>query len=92
MRWLNVVGVVAVVLAGVLITVKNLPDDTPNQILNVSYDPTREVYAALDKTFVEQYRNQTGVGLEVKQSQAALGGKRATSSTARRRRTWCRWR
>ena len=41
----------------------------------MSYDPTREVYAALDKTFVEQYRKQAGVALEVKQSQAALGGR-----------------
>ena len=41
--WLNVFGVAAIVIAAVLITVKNLPDDTENQLLNVSYDPTREV-------------------------------------------------
>jgi sulfate/thiosulfate transport system substrate-binding protein len=71
--WLNVIGVVAIVLAGVLITVKNLPDHTPNQILNVSYDPTREVYAALDKAFAEQYREQTGITLDVKQSHGGSG-------------------
>jgi sulfate/thiosulfate transport system substrate-binding protein len=71
--WLSVLGVVAIVLAGVLITVKNLPDDTPNQLLNVSYDPTREVYAALDKAFVEQYRHQTGIALDVKQSHGGSG-------------------
>jgi sulfate transport system substrate-binding protein len=71
--WLNVVGVIAIVLAGVLITVKNLPDDTPNQLLNVSYDPTREVYAALDKSFVEQYRTATGISLDVKQSHGGSG-------------------
>src|SRR5256885_15698623 len=71
--WLSVVGVVAIVLAGVLITVKNLPDDAPNQLLNVSYDPTREVYAALDKAFVEQYRHQTGIALDVKQSHGGSG-------------------
>src|ERR1700722_17365062 len=71
--WLNVIGVVAMVLAGVLITVKNLPDHTPNQILNVSYDPTREVYAALDNAFVEQYREQTGITLDVKQSHGGSG-------------------
>jgi sulfate transport system substrate-binding protein len=71
--WLNVIGVVAIVLAGVLITVKNLPDHTPNQILNVSYDPTREVYAALDKSFVEQYRKQTGITLAVEQSHGGSG-------------------
>jgi sulfate transport system substrate-binding protein len=71
--WLNIIGVVAIVLAGVLITVKNLPDHTPNQILNVSYDPTREVYAALDKAFVEQYRKQAGITLDVKQSHGGSG-------------------
>ncbi len=102
MRWLNVVGVVAVVLAGVLITVKNLPDDTPNQILNVSYDPTREVYAALDKAFVEQYRNQTGVGARGQavprrlwaagaQRHRRLGeGQRGVAGADQRRRRTCR--
>jgi sulfate transport system substrate-binding protein len=71
--WLSVVGVVAIVLAGLLITVKNLPDDAPNQLLNVSYDPTREVYAALDKAFVEQQRRQTGTALDVKQSHGGSG-------------------
>lgn len=71
--WLNVFAVVAVVVAAVLLTVKNLPDHTPNQLLNVSYDPTREVYAALDKTFVEQYRKQTGVTVDVKQSHGGSG-------------------
>ncbi|MBI3223935.1 MAG: sulfate ABC transporter substrate-binding protein [Mycolicibacterium cosmeticum] len=66
---LNIVGVVAIVLAGVLLTVKNLPDDTPNQLLNVSYDPTREVYAALDKAFVAQYQGP----LEIKQSHGGSG-------------------
>jgi sulfate/thiosulfate-binding protein len=71
--WLNVLGVVAIVLAGVLITVRNLPDHTPNQLLNVSYDPTREVYAALDRTFVEQYRQQSGISVDVAQSHGGSG-------------------
>jgi sulfate/thiosulfate transport system substrate-binding protein len=71
---LNVVGIVAIVVAATLITVHNLHrDNSPNQILNVSYDPTRELYAALDKTFVDQYRRQTGVTLEVKQSHGGSG-------------------
>ena len=67
------VGVVAIVVAGLLITVKNLPDHTPNQLLNVSYDPTREVYAALDPSFVAQYRKQAGITLDVKQSHGGSG-------------------
>ncbi|MFZ0902367.1 MAG: sulfate ABC transporter substrate-binding protein [Mycobacterium sp.] len=71
---LNIVGIAAVILAAILITVHNLHgDNSPNQILNVSYDPTRELYAALDKTFVDDYRRQTGVVLEVKQSHGGSG-------------------
>ena len=55
--WLNVVGVVAIVVAATAIVVKNLPDERSNQILNVSYDPTRELYAALDKAFITQFRS-----------------------------------
>jgi sulfate/thiosulfate transport system substrate-binding protein len=72
--WLNIVGIVAIVLAAVLITVQNLHGHAPpNQILNVSYDPTRELYATLDKAFVEQLRKQTGVTLDIKQSHGGSG-------------------
>jgi sulfate/thiosulfate transport system substrate-binding protein len=70
---LNLVGVAAVLLAAVLITVRNLPDNAPNQLLNVSYDPTVEVYAALDKAFTQQYRKQTGVTLDIKESHGGSG-------------------
>jgi sulfate/thiosulfate transport system substrate-binding protein len=70
---LNVIGIVAVVLALVLVTLRNLPDDTPHQVLNVSYDPTREFYAAFDPAFVEQYRRQTGITVDVTQSHGGSG-------------------
>jgi sulfate/thiosulfate-binding protein len=71
--WLTVIGVVAIVVAGTAIVVKNLPDDGSNQILNVSYDPTRELYAALDKAFVAQYRTHTGTSLDIKESHGGSG-------------------
>jgi sulfate/thiosulfate transport system substrate-binding protein len=71
--WLSVLGVVAILVAGVLITVRNLPDRTPNQLLNVSYDPTREVYASLDKDYVAQYHERTGATIDVKQSHGGSG-------------------
>ncbi|OBJ54808.1 sulfate ABC transporter substrate-binding protein [Mycobacterium sp. 1423905.2] len=71
--WLNLLGVVAIVAAATAITTKNLPDDRPNQLLNVSYDPTRELYAALDQAFTAQYRTQTGTSLEIKQSHGGSG-------------------
>jgi sulfate/thiosulfate transport system substrate-binding protein len=66
--WLNVLGIVAIFLAATLIVTRNLASETPHQILNVSYDPTRELYAALNPQFIAQYEKQTGVKLEIKQS------------------------
>jgi sulfate/thiosulfate-binding protein len=71
--WLNVLGVVAIVIAATAIVVKNLPDEGSNRILNVSYDPTRELYTALDRAFVAHYRTQTGVTLDIDQSHGGSG-------------------
>ena len=74
--WLNVVGVVAIVLAGTAIVVKNVPTlsfQGPDRILNVSYDPTRDFYAAVDKAFVPQYRAHTGITLDIKESHGGSG-------------------
>ena len=38
------------------------------ELLNVSYDPTRELWKALNKQFVADYRKHSGVQLEIKQS------------------------
>jgi sulfate/thiosulfate-binding protein len=40
------------------------------QILNVSYDPTRELWRDLNAQFIEQYRAQNGVDVSIKQSHA----------------------
>ena len=65
---LGVVGVVAIAVAGVLIGFKNIHGPSPDALLNVSYDPTRELYAALDPQFVAQYRKQSGVTVHITQS------------------------
>src|SRR6202046_4754722 len=71
---LNIVGIVAIVVAASLIAIHNLhQDNSPNQILNVSYDPTRELYAAIDTTFVDEFRKKTGVTVEIKQSHGGSG-------------------
>ena len=71
--WLNVLGVVAIVFATTALVVKNVPEDGSNRILNVSYDPTRELYAAIDKSFIPQYRTRTGVTLDIKASHGGSG-------------------
>ena len=63
------VGAVAAVIAGLtLITVKNLPDNSPHQLINVSYDPTRELYQALNPLFVTSYEKSTGQHWTIVQS------------------------
>ena len=42
-------------------------------LLNVSYDPTRELYADLNKAFVAQYKNESGKTIEIKQSHGGSG-------------------
>ncbi|MEI8196538.1 MAG: sulfate ABC transporter substrate-binding protein [Phycisphaerae bacterium] len=38
------------------------------KLLNVSYDPTRELYEALNPLFIEQYKKDTGTTVKIEQS------------------------
>lgn len=42
-------------------------------LLNVSYDPTRELYAEFNKSFAAAYRKDTGKSVEIKQSHGGSG-------------------
>jgi len=42
-------------------------------LLNVSYDPTRELYRAVDEAFAKQYQDKTGVQLTIRQSHGGSG-------------------
>jgi sulfate transport system substrate-binding protein len=42
-------------------------------LLNVSYDPTRELYVDVNKAFAAKYRAETGKTVEVKQSHGGSG-------------------
>jgi sulfate/thiosulfate-binding protein len=66
--WLNLAAVAAVVVGLSLIVHKNLPHDGKSQIVNVSYDPTRELYQALNPLFVTSYEKETGRHLTIIQS------------------------
>ena len=43
-------------------------------LLNVSYDPTRELYQDYNKAFTEYYKGKTGVEVTVNQSHGGSGG------------------
>ncbi len=42
-------------------------------LLNVSYDPTRELYAEFNKAFASAYQKETGKSIEIKQSHGGSG-------------------
>ena len=46
-------------------------------LLNVSYDPTRELYADFNKAFATAYQKDTGKSVEIKQSHGAPARRRA---------------
>jgi hypothetical protein len=54
-RWINLGAVAAVLVAFALIFVRNAPGNITNQLLNVSYDPTRELYTKVDADFAAAY-------------------------------------
>jgi len=43
------------------------------ELLNVSYDPTRELYQDVNKAFAEQWKKQTGEDITIKQSHGGSG-------------------
>jgi sulfate transport system substrate-binding protein len=66
--WLNAFAIVAVMVAVTLVVIRNIEGDTSNQLLNVSYDPTRELFQDLNHQFIAQYAKQTGKKLTIQQS------------------------
>ncbi|ARJ42012.1 sulfate transporter subunit [Pantoea alhagi] len=62
----------AVLLASASVLAKNI------ELLNVSYDPTRELYEQYNKAFSAHYKQQTGDNIVIRQSHGG-SGKQATS-------------
>ncbi|MGA2550367.1 MAG: sulfate ABC transporter substrate-binding protein [Burkholderiaceae bacterium] len=66
--WLNLAAIAAVAVAGALIFAGNFERRPPEHLLNVSYDPTRELYRALNAQFVRDREKASGEHLEIQQS------------------------
>ncbi len=87
-RTFNILPVNALALALVagaigLLGFKHYATGTPRakiHLLNVSYDPTRELYAQLDPMFVDQYKKDTGIDVGIVQSHG--GSSRQARSVA----------
>jgi len=67
-RWLNAFALVAVLVAVTLVVAANSGTGKSTHLLNVSYDPTREVFAELNRQFTAKYARQTGRRLTIEQS------------------------
>src|SRR6202034_2653402 len=67
-RTLNIGAVLATVVAFGCIIAKNRPTASGERLLNVSYDPTRELYQALNAEFIANYKSRTGRTLTIVQS------------------------
>jgi sulfate/thiosulfate transport system substrate-binding protein len=67
-RGIRAVAVLAVLAAFGLITGKNLQGSGQDRLLNVSYDPTRELYQTVNALFVADYEKRTGRHLTIEQS------------------------
>ena len=66
--WLAALAAVTVSLAAIA------PAQAQQQtLLNVSYDPTRELYRAIDDAFAKQYKDKAGVELTIRQSHGGSG-------------------
>ncbi len=65
---LNIVAICLVAGATALLTYGNYDHDQSPRLLNVSYDPTRELYAELNPQFIRTYRETTGRRLQIEQS------------------------
>ncbi len=67
-KWINTFALGLVAAAAVLLGIGNYDRDRSPKLLNVSYDPTRELYAELNPKFVESYRTATGGRVRIEQS------------------------
>lgn len=65
---LNIAAVIAIGAAATAIAVKNVDGHVSNQLLNVSYDPTRELYKRINPAFATAYEKETGEIVGVRQS------------------------
>ncbi len=67
MHWIRTIAAALALLATIAVPARAV------DILNVSYDPTRELYRAINAAFIAQYAKQTGETVEVNQSHGGSG-------------------
>lgn len=63
--------IIAILLAGIIVS--GLFAATPVKLLNVSYDPTRELYQDFNAAFAKYWKAKTGADIEINQSHGGSG-------------------
>ena len=82
------IALAAVVLAGTIaVSGNNTKDKNHVEIINVSYDPTREFYESYNKIFSEYWKEKTGQTVDVIQSHGVPASRHLRSQTDFRQ-TW----
>jgi sulfate/thiosulfate-binding protein len=66
--WMNAFALAAVALSAAVVVIANVDTGKTNQILNVSYDPTRELFKDLNQQFITKYQRDTGQKWSIQQS------------------------
>lgn len=67
-RWMNTFALSAVAISAGIVVIANVDTGKNNQILNVSYDPARELFKDLNQQFVTKYQRDTGQKWTIQQS------------------------
>ena len=67
-KWLNTFALGLAAVAVGLVGFKNYEGDKNGQLLNVSYDPTREVYKEINSKFIVKYEAEVGHRVSIEQS------------------------
>src|SRR5580693_4828582 len=67
-KWLNAFALGLAAVAVGLVAFKNYKGDKLGQILNVSYDPTREVYKEINAKFIVKFEAEAGHRVSIEQS------------------------
>lgn len=66
--WLNSLALFALGVSAVLVIAKNVDQNRSIELLNVSYDPTRELFQDLNKQFETRYQGEAGKKILIQQS------------------------
>lgn len=67
---LNIVAVAAIAATAAVLVTRNSEGHAAHHLLNVSYDPTRELYQDINPAFVRSYEGKTGSSVAIRQSHA----------------------